>query len=802
VRSLTRQPAFSLGVILTFALGLGINAAMFSFLDRVYLRPPGGVTDAGSLRRLWTIEHDRRGQVVASPIRVDMEEFRELVTAFGDRGTLALGATQPLVRLGSGAEAPTITIVRAGADYLPLLGVRPALGRFFTRDEANEESPARAAVISHDLWRSHYGGDPSVVGRREMLSGVAFTIIGVAQAGFAGVDLSRTDAWVALSRSPVGLPDFIAMRGARPQYYGVVMRVSPGASDAALESRATAIIRRIDAAEDDADSTERAITSSIIEARGPRKISQEVALSIRLAGVAVAVLLIACTNIVNLLLARAVARRREIAVRLALGCSRARLAWLLGAPIVGLAFVAGIAATSSGWITGALMRTQLAPEIQFADSPMHWRVIGFTLLVALAVGIISAALPAVQASRTDITTFLKSGPRHGAVERSVLRSMLVAAQASLSLVLLVGAGLFLRSLMNIERIRLGYDVTRLAFANVQFDDWTPPDSSSLARAADRLRSVPGVERVALVGEPPLDGGSWVAQFYTKTDSGKGDMRDRPTLIVVSPEYFATTGVRIVRGRSFDTSGDWSIIVNETMARQYWPRGDAIGQCMRLNKPSTRCYTVVGIAEDVHRARVIEKPGAYFYVPTAHPPGPGMRAFTIAIRADPSQTGAVFAAARRVLAEEFPNGRPEIKRLEASIAPTYRPFQLGAQLFSMLGLLALLVAAVGIYSNVSYTVVQRTHEFGVRIALGAGLEDVARAVLSRALGPVMIGVVLGVVLAIAASRLVASLLFEVSPNDAFVFVSVCLVMISTAIVAALVPAMRASHVDPMVALRAD
>ena len=189
------------------------------------------------------------------------------------------------------------------------------------------------------------------------------------------------------------------------------------------------------------------------------------------------------------------------------------------------------------------------------------------------------------------------------------------------------------------------------------------------------------------------------------------MRDRPTLIVVSPEYFATTGVRIVRGRSFDASGDWSIVVNETMARQYWPNRDPIGQCMRLAKPSARCYTVIGIAEDVHRARVIEKPDAYFYVPTVHPPGPGMRAFTIAIRAEPSHSGAVVAAARRVLAEEFPGGRPEIQRLEASIAPTYRPFQLGARLFSMLGLLALLVAAVGIYSNVSYTVAQRTHELG-------------------------------------------------------------------------------------------
>jgi predicted permease len=800
IRSLGRQPAFTVGVILTFALGLGINAAMFSFLDRVYLRPPTGVVDPGSLRRLWTIEHDRKGQLVGSPIRVDVDEANELATAFGTQATVAIAATQPLVRFGTSDDPPTITIVRAAANYLPLLGVRPAFGRFFTAEEASQESPAKVAVISYDLWHSQFAGDSSILGRSVKLSDVAFTIIGVAQRGFAGIDLARTDAWVPLSRAPVGFPDFMTPRGVRPTFAGLVVRLASGATDAALETRTTTIIRRLNAGDRDADSTEHAVTGSIIEARGPGQESPEVRLSVRLGAVAIAVLLIACTNIVNLLLARAVARRREIAVRLALGCSRLRLAWLLAVPIVGLALVAGIVAASSGWVTASLLGSQLAPDIHFADAAMSWRVIVFTLSAALAAGVVSAALPAIQATRTDITTFLKAGPQHGALERSALRSVLIGAQAALSLVLLVGAGLFLRSVIKIESLKLGYDVPRLTFAS--FADFGAPDSVALARAAERIRSVPGVERVALVGNPPLSNVHWLTQFYTATDSGTGDMLDRPSMIVVSPEYFATTGVPIVHGRAFDASGDWSIIVNETMARQYWPRGDALGQCVRIHKPDTRCYTVVGIAKDVHRAQVIEKPGAYFYLPAAHPPGPGMRAFSIVIRADESRSDAVAAATRRVFLEEFPGRRSKVTRMEATIAPAYRPFQLGARLFSMVGLLALVVAAVGIYSNVSYTVAQRTHEFGVRIALGAGLSDVSRVVLSRAITPVGIGVFVGLGIAIAASRLIASLLYDVSPTDVMVYASVSVVMLATAVCAALIPAARASRVDPMVALRAD
>jgi predicted permease len=801
IRSLVRQPTFSAAVVVTLALGLGVNAAMFSFLDRVFLRPPAGIVNPGKLRRFWSVEHDKKGEPVAAQLRVGVEEQRALTSSFGHDAAIAIYAQQALVRVGSGGDAPSATIVRAAANYLPLLGVHASVGRLFTSEETAIDSPARVAVISDALWRTRFGGDSSVIGKSIALSSEVFTIVGVTPPGFSGVDLERTDIWIPLGKSPIGMDGVVASRG-RAQFAGLLARVSPRISDASLETRATTIIRRANAGKEDADSLERVVTGSIIEARGPGRPKNDVAIAERLGGVAIIVLLIACANVVNLLLARAAARRREIAVRVALGVSRMRLAWLLMVPTVILAFAAGIAAVASAIVTGAVLRSLLVPDVHFADSAIHWRVIVFTLLASLVVGTLSALVPSIQASRPDVTAFLKGATQSGTVQRSRLRSTLVAAQAALSVVLLVGAGLFLRSVHNVESIRLGFDVSRLAFAEARFDDWRAPDSALIARVVDRVRLVPGVEQVALVGEHPLDGGTWSTQFYTVNDSAHGDLFERPTVTPVSPNYFAATGLRIVRGKGFAADGSWSVVVNETMAREYWPTESAIGQCMRLLKPDGRCYTVVGIADDAHQDRVIENHKAHFYVTAAHPPSPGMRASEIVIRANPARWNTVVALTRRILAEAIPSAQPHVDRMEDLIAPAYRPFRLGAALFSVFGVLALLVSMVGVYSTVTYTVTQRMHEFGVRVALGAQLNDIARLVVGTGLKTVAVGTVLGVGLSLAAGRLIASFLYEVSPSDPPTLVLVVVLLLSVGAAAALAPAWRASRADPVSALRSE
>ncbi len=801
LRSLIRQPGFASAVVVTLALGLGVNAAMFSFLDRVFLRPPAGVTRPSDLRRFWLIDHNDKGEVVAYPLGIGPDEETALAASVGGSAAFATFAVQPNIRVGDG-DAPSTTIVRASAAYLPLLGVHAAVGRLFTNEESVIASPAHVAVISDAFWHGRLGGDSAVVGKRLKLSGESFTIIGVTPPGFAGVDLERTDIWIPLGQSPIGMSGVVAMAGRRPQFFALLARVTPRVSDAAIEARATGIIRRADQVDADADSTARVVSGSIIQARGPGKVEKEVAIAERMGGVAAIVLLIACANIVNLLLARAAERRREIAVRLALGISRARLVWLLAAPTLMLAMVAGVAAAASAQITGALLRAQLLPGVQFADQPIHWRVIAFTLLVAIVAGALSAVVPAVQSSRPDVMAALKAGGQSGGFQRSPLRAVLVVAQTALSVVLLAGAALFLRSAHNIESIKLGYDISRLASAGVRYDDWRAPDSVALARAAARVRLVPGVEQVATVGEPPLDGGNWITTIYTAHDSSRGGPQNWPALIVVSPNYFKVTGVRVLHGRPLDDDGTWSIVVNETMARQYWPHENAVGQCLRLNKRDSRCYTVVGVAEDAHRARVIEAPRSYYYVPAAHPPGEGMRAFTLLIRAEPRRWGDVTGATRRILVEEFPGGRPSVDRMDDAVAPAYRPFRLGALLFSIFGALAFVVALLGVYSTGSYVVTQRTREFGVRIAIGAQLGDVVRLVLGDGLRTVAAGAGIGVVLALLGGRLVGSLLYDVKANDPLALVGAVTLLLGAGAAAAMVPAWRAARVDPVVALRAE
>ncbi|HSQ31383.1 MAG TPA: ABC transporter permease [Gemmatimonadaceae bacterium] len=817
VRRLSRRPALAAAVIVTLALGLGVNAAMFSFLDRVFLRAPTGVADARSLRRLWLMRHDDKGAIEATPMGVSADAFAALETALRGQASLALYDDQ---QLGVGGDSLTSrsTVIRASANYLPLLGVRAQLGRFFSSEEASLEAPSQVAVISDAMWRSRFGGDFSVLGKRLDLDGVAFTIIGVASAGFTGVDLERTDVWVPLGQRPIGMDDRMSWPAGGGPTYQVVARLADSRSDASLEAVATSIMRQFDAqaaairrqvgfGRPDFDSLERVATGPIVEARGPGRERKEVSIATRLGGVAIIVLLIACANIINLLLADAVARRREVAVRVALGISRARLVWLLTAPSVMLALVAGAVAAASAGITGSLLRARLLPDVHFAGPAFSWRPIAYTFLAALVAGAITGIVPAVQASRADVTSFLKAGAREGVVQRSRLRPLLVALQAALSAVLLVGAGLFVRSLRNVEQIHLGFDVPRLASASVRLPGFEPWDSATAARAAEAVRHIAGVEQVAMATYAPLSGGVLLARFYTATDSAHGDfarhdMDDVASFMSVSANYFATTGIRIVRGRGFSADPGWSIVVNETMAHEYWPAGDAIGQCIRLDKKENPCYTVIGVAEDAHRRGVIEKPHSHYFVPLAHPAAKGMGGYSMVIRADPARMGGVVVATQRILRSAFPAGVPRVNLVQDAISPAYRPYRLGATLFSAFGILALLVATVGVYSTVSYTVTQRMHEFGVRIALGARLTDVVRAVLLRALGPVVAGVAVGLGIAFATSKLVASLLYQVSPSDAFVMVSVPLILVATAVAAATIPARRAARVDPVEALRAD
>jgi len=802
LRALRHAPSVTVSVVLTLALGLGVNVAMITLLNAVFLRPPSGVDRPSGLRRLWTEVAFRSGPEYWPGY--DYQQFEAVRDAVRGLADVTLYRQGEDVKVGRGAAATRAMLASAPANYFRLLGVRPAFGRFFSDEEDRLGVGRRVIVASHAYWLRALDGDPTVLGREIRIDGASYTLIGVAEPAFSGVDLSSVDLWRPLATLE-GYGDTPWWTNPNVNGFQILLRLDPGVTDAAVDSRTTLALRRAEVARFANSATAVTRVGSIIAARGPGKRLQEVEIATRLGGVALIVLAIACANVVSLLLARAVRRRREIAMRLALGISRGRLARLILTESVLLASVAGVAAVVAALWGALALRRLLLPDVHWAQSPVDWRVlviaVGATLVAGLAAGIV----PAVQSGRLELGEVLKSGGRGMATRRSRLRSVLVMAQVALSVVLLVGAVLFVRSLSNVRRLDLGFDARQLMFARVTFDTKDARRDSlmpgRLSETAERIRAVGGVESVALTAMRPMYGFS-MTPYYPDTDTLAHTKPDG-MYWAVSPEYFRTAGMQIVAGTGFpnETGSAMppSVVINTAMAAALWPGESPIGRCVRFEKPQGRCNTVVGVVETAHWGEVIEESTPQFYLPLANMPFP-TQPRAIAIRVEEGLAPSVSREVHRILLREFPGGDLDIQRMTTVLEPKYRPWRLGATLFSLFGVLALVVAAFGVYSTVSYDVSQRTHEFGVRTALGAQVADIIRAVLREGLTNVVAGLGAGVLLALGAARVVASLLYGVPPRDPLALSVVAGTLIVVAVGAALVPALRASRADPLLALR--
>jgi predicted permease len=441
---------------------------------------------------------------------------------------------------------------------------------------------------------------------------------------------------------------------------------------------------------------------------------------------------------------------------------------------------------------------------------MDLRIIVFTFGIAAVVGLIAGIVPALQASKPDFTRALKEGAREGTVHRSRLRTTLVMTQAALSVVLLTGAVLFVQSLRNVRAVNIGYDAPRTVIGSVDFDaGQSPPSAVQGAHAVEvmqRIEHAPGVLAVARTTNVPMSAFS-VATIWIGSDSTFPVKKSYPALNVVTQTFFAATGLRLLRGSNFveDRGAPPQVVINEAMAQQMWPGVDPLGQCIRFDGRMSTCYSVVGIVETSRRNNIIEDPVPQYYLPMTHLPKSlqdWSNGTVLLVRAADDAAPRVEAALTQALKATFPGGYADVRLLSDVIDWQYRPWRVGAALFTGFGVLALIVAVVGIYGTVSYAVSQRTHEFGVRIALGARVADVLRLVLGDGLRTVVIGVVIGIGLAIAAGRLLATLLYGVAPTNPLVMVSVSLTLLVVAAAATLVPAWRAGRVDPMLALRAE
>lgn len=819
VRGLRRQPGFTAVVVLTLALGIGANAVMFGVIDRLLLEPPAGVRDAGAVKRVYqTLNFPVQGPTTqAEATYPDYVMLRD----HGDAFASVAAYTHRSVTYGQGHEAQHVPGALATSGFFSLLGVRPMLGRFFTADEDRPPSGTRVAVLGFDFWRRQFGSDPNMIGKVVDLDHDPYTIIGVLPEGFTGIDMDMepVDIWVPMSAGALSRKMSSGWYQTRNQIWlEILVRLRPGVSLEHATTQATTLFRR-SLAEDarrpasgayDSDATASMTLGSLVTARGPLRTSeaQSARIALWLGGVAAIVLLIACANVANLLLARSARRRREIAVRLALGVGRGRLVRQLLTESLMLAMLGAVAALVLARWGGVAFRVALLPDVAWRHSPVSARVLGVTAAITVVTGLLAGLAPAFQASRPDVVGSLKAGAREGAFRRTRTRSALLIAQAALSVVLLVGAGLFVRSLTRVAGQDMGFDTRSVLLVNAALysPDYTAEQTRNFYQLAlERVQHVPGVIDAARATSVPFRSASGMRLYIPGHDSIPHVADGGPYDVKVTPGYFATLGTRIVRGRGFtdaDVKGAPLVaVVSETMARMIWPGERAIGKCMKLGDIKAPCTEVVGLAEDAHRWNIHPVPVMQYYLPIAQSPTPGASgALFVRVAGDPADH---IAAVRNALQTVSPD-KPvvDVQPLQSVIDPSIRPWRLSATMFTVFGALSLIIAAVGLYGVVTYDVSQRGHEFGVRMALGAQRRDILRLVLLDGVRLAAIGTAVGALIGLALSRFVAPLLFETSPRDPFVFGTVVLVLLTVAVIASVLPGHRATRVDPAEALRTE
>ena len=812
LRSLKRSPTFVISATLTLALGLGANAALFSVLDRLYLQTPAGIPAPANLHRVYeTFIRPPNEKILRSV--VSPPEFIAMAATV-PAGAYMTGYRSDKRPLGKDDSAPVGGVTRVVGDYFATVGIDPAVGRNFTGDEVRPEGVALVAIVSSSYARSRFGSDRDAVEKPIDLGSLHLTIVGVAPANFRGTDLDPTDVWIPMNTMGA------RPRGSVPWYQephsGFIRMIARTASDASFLSfsvNSAEALRRTTVFLGDT-STMHVVSGSISEMLAPDFDRSQAAIATRLGVVAFAILLIACANVANLLLARALQRRREIGVRLALGVSRGRLVAQLLTESVVLAALGGAAALIVAVGCATALRHALLPNIEWGTSAIGLRAIAFGTITALAAGLIAGLAPALHASRPNLTGVLRGGSRDGAPHRSKIRSGLLVSQIALSCVLLAGAGLFVRSLKQVEAIDIGFDTDRIVMAGIDFArdaSRTPQAQAALfTEAALRIEKLPGVERVALASNRPLFGFSFADLFTQSGDSLKSPRGMNNLVSFVSPGYFPAMGMRVLQGRDFsaeDREGaEYVVVVNASFAKIEWPSQAALGKCFRYESPTAVCRRVVGVVSDSHFSNVIEQPSMQYYFPLAQSGSSTSRhdiPGAMEIHTAPGRAPAIAAQVKQLLVQLSTGGmKPWAQTLSEQLDGDFRSWRLGAALFAAAGLLALLVAAVGIYGTIAYTFSQRTQEIGVRIALGAQGSSIIALVLKSSLVIATVGVVIGSGVALWAGRFAKPLLYETSPNNPFVLGGVALVLLAVAVVASLVPAMRAKRIDPLEALRAE
>jgi predicted permease len=808
LRLLVKSPAFSSIAVLSLALGIGANTAIFSLVNVVLLRPIP-VREPDRLASVFMTDQRNPGNLPLS--HLNYKDLRDQNDVFTDMAAFTF--TQ--VNWSTGRESEQIPLQVVSGNYFAVLGAQPALGRGFLPEE--DVKPTPVVVLSHGFWERSFGKDPAVIGRTMTLNRTPFTIIGVAPETFAGTLLGGgPSAWVPMAIHDVVQTNFAWYEERRGLFLFAFGRLKPGVPVEQAAANLKGIFAQLEAAYPVDNKGRSAGAVPLLDARlnpNGQAGAPVVWISMVLMTVVGIVLLIACANIANLLLARASRRRKEIAVRLALGAERIRLVrQLLTESLVLSSIGALLGLALAYWMLDALLAADLQLPLPVDDElSIDGRVLAFTALLAVLTGLLFGLAPAMQASRPDVVPALKNETvPAGANTRGwrgvfTLRQALVVSQVALSLISLIAAGLFLRSLREAQRTETGFETRGVLVMNVDLGrEGYTPDRGQLffEQVVDRMSGLPGVRRAAVASNAPLGGGILRSVFPEGADTTTQD-RILVQVNSVTEGYLETLGVPLLRGRDFmrtDTAGTpLVVIVNETMAQRFWPGEEAIGKRFKFFGDE-QYTTVIGVAKNSKYNGVAEDPIPFIYQPLRQNYAPGA---TVHIRAEASAAGLAPAVRAAVLEVDPTLSVFNIRTLEEQVSQSLAPLRVNVVMLATFGVLALLLASIGLYGVASYAVTQRTREIGVRMALGAPPSSVLRLVLGRGMGLVGAGLAVGVVAAyFGMSQIPADLLLNVSARDPLTYAGTAGLLAAVALLANYLPALRATRIDPLLALRSE
>lgn len=800
IRMLRKSPGFTAVAVLTLALGIGANTAIFSIVDAIFLRPLP-YPNASKIYLVARTGNAFGGASISPAIFSAWRQRQD--NAFEHLSLLKFLLPSTLI---ASDEPLRVQAIGISTDFLAMAGVQPALGRDFRPEEGKMGGP-HVVLISNKLWREQFGADPSEVGKSVTLNGKPYTMVGVLPRGFSDPTFNAPypDVWFPLqipaaSNNP-GNGGLLCFGTLKPgvNKTQAEQALTPALSD--LRSKFPKMFRP----------RERAHLTPLRQ-----MLNKWAGTSVLLLFGAVAlVLLIACVNVANLTLARSATRQREMAVRAAIGASRGRIVRQLLAESILLAVISGIVGVAACYASFQFIRTLVPTNLpHVGEFGIDTRVFGFAFALSVITGVIFGLMPALSASRVQLNGSLKESSAQGGAGRSGgMRSALASAEVAISLVLLIAAALALESFARLTAVRPGFDprnVLTFEFApTADATDSMGKRATFFQQAIERISALPGVETAALTDAVPSDarGSDILFSMENEFNAQAGAPIHDADIRINSPGYFRALRIPLVRGRTFAETDNSSsapvVIINQAMARMYWPGQDPIGHRIWIGKamgpavaePAPR--QIVGIVSDIRQDSLADAPTPSMYIPYAQTKY-GASYFVVRVHNAPLQS---VPAIRQTLHELDPSAPvTNTEPLGQVVASSLRDWRFHAILLGIFGALAMLIAAIGVYGVISYSMAQRTHEIGVRMALGAQRRDVMRLVLSQGARLTLVGISVGMLAAFGLTRLMASLLYGVKPTDAVTFASVAILLMSIALLACYIPARRAMGVDPMVALR--